>query len=266
MGVVAYDIAWVDASTLREVRSFPVDGSFSDLAVSPDGALLALAASGARLFEIESGAELHSLYENSVSRGSICGSFLSFSPDGATLAVQEGDVVQLYDVASGALANTLVAKGANAIAYSAGGRRVYAAGTYGLDALDVATGDATHLLGDAGSSVSCLVASADGTLLALSGWSGDSIVLWDGVNERLARTWTLAGGRLTRIAFSPAGRVLATAGDDLKIRLWDVATGAELAALAGPTDDISSLAFSPDGATLASAGRDNVVRFWGIAP
>lgn len=266
LAVVAYDIAWVDAATLKQVRTFPIEGSFSDLVVSPDGTLLALNASGVKLFEVESGAELHTLYDTSISRGSICGSFTAFSPDGATLAVQEGDVVQLYDVASGALANTLVAKSANAIAYSAGGRTVYAGGTYGLDALDVVTGEATHLLGDAGSGISCLVASSDGTRLALSSWSSGSLILWDTVQGRQARTWTLGSGRLTRIAFSPDARVLATAGDDLKIRLWDVATGTELVALAGPTEDVGSLAFSPDGATLVSAGRDNVVRFWGVGP
>ena len=265
IAVDAYDIAWIDAATLKEVRTFPVDGSFSDIAISPDGSILALYASGAKLFEIASGAELYTLYDTSISRGSICGSFVAFSPDGATLAVQEGDVVQLYDVAGGALVNTLVAKGAGAIAYSADGRSVYAGGTNGLDALDVVTGEATHLLGDAGSGLSCVSASPDGALLAVSGYSG-TIILWDTSAGRQVRTWTASQERMTRMAFSPGGDVLATAGTDLKIRLWDAATGTELTALSGPTEDVSSLAFSPDGATLASAGRDWVVRFWGIQP
>jgi WD40 repeat protein len=261
----SYDISWVSVDSWKAVRTFPVDGSFSDIAISPDGTLLALHASGAKLFEIESGAELHTLYKNQISRGSFCGSFLSFSPDGATLAVQEGDVVQLYDVASGTLGNTLVAKGANAIAYASGGRSVYAVSTDGLDALDVANGEATHLLGDAGSSFRCLTASADGTLLAVSGWSG-SIIVWDAAAGRQVRTWTGTGERHSRLALSPDSRVLATTGDDLKIRLWDTATSIELVTLSGPTGEVASMSFSPDGATLVSAGHDNVVRFWGIAP
>jgi WD40 repeat protein len=260
-----YDITWVSVESWKAVRTFPFDGSFSDMAVSPDGTLLALHASGARLFEIETGVERHTLYENQISRGSICGSFLSFSPDGTALAVQEGDVVQLYDVASGTLGATLVAKGANAISYAAGGRSVYAITREGLDLLDAVTGEATHLLGDVGSSLSCLTMSADGTLLAVSGWSG-SIILWDAAAGRQVRTWTGTGERHSRLALSPDSRVLATTGDDLKIRLWETATGSELAALSGPTGDVGSMAFSPDGATLVSAGSDNVVRFWGIGP
>ncbi|HNS51036.1 MAG TPA: TIR domain-containing protein [Anaerolineae bacterium] len=260
-----YDITWVSVDSWKAVRTFSFEGGFSDLAVSPDGTLLALHASGAMLFEIETGAELRTLYKNQIGRGSICGSFLSFSPDGKTLAVQEGDVVQLYDVASGTLDNTLVAKGANAIAYAASGRSVYAVTRDGLDALDIVTGEATHLLGDAGSSLRCLASSADGTLLAVSGWNG-SIILWDAAAGRQVRTWTGTGEGHSRLALSPDARVLATTGDDLKIRLWDTATGIELTALSGPTGEVGSMAFSPDGAILISAGRDNNVRFWGVEP
>jgi WD40 repeat protein len=266
LAIAGYDIAWVDAATLKGARTFPVDGSLSDLAVSPDGAILALQASGAKLFEIASGAELHSLYETNYSRSATCGSFLAFSPDGATLAVQEGEVVKLYDVAGGGEVNTLVARGANAITFSADGRSVYAGGTYGLDALDACTGEAVHLLGDISHSVACLTASADGALLAVSSSSNRSIIIWDAAKGRQVRTWTLPGEMPNRMALSPNGQVLATTGGDLMIRLWDVATGSELASLSGPTDEVNSLAFSPDGATLASAGRDWVVRFWGLQP
>jgi len=266
LAIASSDIAWVDAATLKEARIFPVGGGLSDLAVSPDGTILAVQASGAKLIEIASGAELHTLYETNYGHSATCGSFLDFSPDGATLAVQDGVVVKLYDVAEGGEVNTLVAKGANAIAFSADGRGVYAGGTYGLDALDVCTGEAVHLLGDPSHSVACLAASADGALLAVSDWSGKAVIIWDAAAGRQVRTWMLPGEDLSRIALSPDGQVLATTGSDLTIRLWEVATGTELASRSGPTEEVYFLAFSPDGATLVSAGLDRVVRLWGIQP
>ena len=49
------------------------------------------------------------------------------------------------------------------------------------------------------------------------------------------------------VAFSPDGRRLASAGDDGTVRLWDPATGAELATLTGHTGRVTAVAFSPDG-------------------
>ena len=55
------------------------------------------------------------------------------------------------------------------------------------------------------------------------------------------------------VAFSPNGKILASAGYDKSIKLWDVATGKKLATLQG-IEAVWSVAFSPDGKTLASAG------------
>jgi hypothetical protein len=67
------------------------------------------------------------------------------------------------------------------------------------------------------------------------------------------------------VAFSPDGKQLASAGDDLTVKLWDASSGKELQALKGHTKVISSVAFSPDGARLASASHDFTVKLWDLA-
>src|SRR5262249_46421363 len=93
--------------------------------------------------------------------------------------------------------------------------------------------------------------------------------------------WRLChGSRLTlsahpegvyAVAFSPDGKLLATAGDRTEpdatrphggrvvgeVRLWDVATGKERAILRGHRATVTAVAFSPDGKLLASAGGGN---------
>ena len=69
-------------------------------------------------------------------------------------------------------------------------------------------------------------------------------------------------GRVSAVAFSPDGRLLATASAAETVRLWDPDTGAELAAVTGHDRGVHALAFSPDGRRLASAGGDGTVRLW----
>jgi WD40 repeat protein/serine/threonine protein kinase len=67
------------------------------------------------------------------------------------------------------------------------------------------------------------------------------------------------------VAFTPDGALLASAGHDQTVRLWDVAAGRVLRVLRGHTGEVTSVAFSPDGTRLASASGDHNVKIWNVA-
>ncbi|MEV3981664.1 AAA family ATPase [Nonomuraea sp. NPDC049758] len=70
--------------------------------------------------------------------------------------------------------------------------------------------------------------------------------------------------RADDVAFSPDGRILASACYDGTVRLWDTVTRAPIGdPIKAHTGRVQSVAFSPDGRILASAGVDDgIVRLW----
>jgi len=66
-------------------------------------------------------------------------------------------------------------------------------------------------------------------------------------------------------AVSPDGRLIASGGMDSPVRIWDLATGAELKILRGHTDEVCSLAFSPDSKRIVSGSMDKTIRVWNVA-
>ncbi|MEK6644274.1 MAG: SRPBCC domain-containing protein [Planctomycetota bacterium] len=64
------------------------------------------------------------------------------------------------------------------------------------------------------------------------------------------------------VAISPDGTLIASGGNDNLVKLWDAATGKEVATLQGHTAPIFTVTFSPDGDLIASSSQDKTVRVW----
>jgi Tol biopolymer transport system component/uncharacterized protein YgiM (DUF1202 family) len=71
-------------------------------------------------------------------------------------------------------------------------------------------------------------------------------------------------GEVFAVAFAPNGQILATAGGDQTIRLWEPSTGRDISVLRGHMGTIRALAFSPDSRLLASGSADTTIRLWDV--
>lgn len=100
-----------------------------------------------------------------------------------------------------------------------------------------------------------------GRLLAI-GSGGRESWLWD-IKANRVRVIKNRDDVLA-VAISPDSRILATAGQDKTITLWDTASGRQLKTLSGHSGDVRMVAFAAGGKYLVSASDDKLVLVWNL--
>jgi len=179
---------------------------------------------------------------------------LAFSPDGKTLAVGSDPVVRMYETET-ARAQLVLKDKQLAAEYG----KIWGHKSEELKRIEAVP----HAHGR----VHSIAFSPDGTTLATSGEHifeatgaiPGRLKLWETKTGKMTQDLGLHFGEVRSVAFTPDGKVLASAGVHpprwtSSVRFWDPQGGAVKKVLQSPRGDPWSVAFSPDGKLLAAGG------------
>ncbi|KAF7985800.1 hypothetical protein HWV62_441 [Athelia sp. TMB] len=114
----------------------------------------------------------------------------------------------------------------------------------------------------------CVAISSTGERVAAGLADGD-IAIWDGRTREFFGP--LEGHEayvgVAALDFSPDDKILVSGADDCTVRLWDLATGAQIWKRPRRHDKmVKSVAFSHDGSRIAAGSDDGCVRIWDASP
>jgi WD40 repeat protein len=253
---------------------------------SPDGQTLASSSEDrtVKLWHVQTGHCLKTLQGHTSHVWSI-----AFHPEDQTLASgSEDKTVRLWDIQTGQCIKTLQGHHNQvwSIAFHPGGQTLASGSEDKTVRLwDIQTGQCLQALQGHSDRIFCVAFSSNGQMLASA--SNDwTVRLWDIQTGKCSRVLQGHTGRVMSAAFAPQndgnnpvniqdsekqlaslqafGQLLATAGEDRTIKLWNVNTGQCLKTLEEHTNWIFAVAFSPNGQTLASGSADSTVKLWDI--
>ena len=197
---------------------------------------------------------------------------LALSPDSTRLAVGCGSEVVLYDV-SGTKLEVVTRASAHpdsvqSITWSPDGKRL-ATGAFrrvviwNTESLSKER-EITEGLTDR---IAALRFLPDGNQLVIAdGSAGElgTVRLADPGTGVITASWTAHGDTIFDLAVSNDGKLLATAGGDKLVKLWDLETHRELAKLEGHVAQVLTLAFDANSTQLISGGADFQLKVWDV--
>jgi WD40 repeat protein/serine/threonine protein kinase len=183
----------------------------------------------------------------------------SFSPDAHHVISADRDgLVRLWIADKAAESRALPSADVSQVAFSPDGKYLACADRKAIRLYDIDTSRLVRTLKSEGDAV-CLTFISRGQRLACGYFHG-SVSIWDPENGRQINKFDVPG--FGSIAANVDGTRLISGGYDGVVRMWDIDTGKELRAWKRHVGPVAAVGLSSGGKYIASAGHDVAIYAW----
>jgi periodic tryptophan protein 2 len=131
-------------------------------------------------------------------------------------------------------------------------------GVFGL--YDLPTGAVVHTLSVSSGQIGTVALNLTGEWLALGCASLGQLLVWEWQSETYVLKQQGHAQAVNAVAYSPDGQVMATGGEDAKVKLWSTASGFSFVTFTAHDAPVTALAFLGSGQAVLSASLDGTVR------
>lgn len=191
----------------------------------------------------------------------------SWSPTGRYLAAGSWDHrVYVWDIASGALAHTLVdhAAGVTSIRWLTTDDQLLSASDDGTAIVWNVHDEKPRLLlhGDGSAITSVDLVATSGVCVGVT--TSGMAYCWDLFHGALIAESLIHSAHITAVRCRPFSEMVATSSDDGTVRLWAADRPAVGTVLGAVETKLTSVTWAPNGLVLAASGWDGLIRIWAV--